>query len=97
VKAPRVAESPAQLECRLIECKPLGTWTLALGEVLAFHCADALLADGYRVKASEWSAIGRLAGMEYCDTAHRFTIERHADSPALDVRLQPLSGEGQAR
>src|SRR5690606_10275300 len=43
VKPPRVAESPGQFECRLVSCTELGTWTLVLGEVIAFHCAHELL------------------------------------------------------
>jgi flavin reductase (DIM6/NTAB) family NADH-FMN oxidoreductase RutF len=85
VKAPRVVQSPAHLECRLMECKEIGTWTLVLGEVLAFHCSHELLGEGYRVKSSEWRAIGRLAGVEYCETSQRFAIQRDADTPSLDT------------
>lgn len=53
VKAPRVAESPVNFECRLSQCIQLSTadgaaiesW-LVLGEVVAVHIDEALLEDG---------------------------------------------------
>ena len=53
VKAPRVAESPVNFECRLSQCiqltgadgTPVDTW-LVLGEVVGIHIADTLLEEG---------------------------------------------------
>lgn len=53
VKAPRVAESPVNFECRLSQCiqltgadgTPVDTW-LVLGEVVGIHIHEALLKDG---------------------------------------------------
>lgn len=53
VKAPRVAESPASLECKVVQVVNIhnrhGAETghvLVLGEVVAFHIDDAFLRDG---------------------------------------------------
>ena len=53
VAAPRVAESPAAMECRvvdIVEIKALsGAWSgsvLTLGEVVAFHIDERFLRDG---------------------------------------------------
>lgn len=53
VKAPRVAESPVNFECRLSQCIQLtgadgtavDTW-LVLGEVVGIHIAESLLENG---------------------------------------------------
>ena len=52
VKPPRVAESPAQLECRLLQIIDLPTWdqaerqALVIGRVVGIHIDDALIKDG---------------------------------------------------
>lgn len=53
VRAPRVAESPVNFECRLSQCiqltaadgSPIESW-LVLGEVVAVHIDDSLLEEG---------------------------------------------------
>lgn len=83
VKAPRVAESPAQFECRHLQNVDFGKWTLVLGEVLAIRCREDLLDERLRVSVDGLKPIGRLAGNDYCRIADRFTIDRSADSPGL--------------
>ena len=56
VKPPRVAESKAQMECRLrqivrISDKP-GGGNLVLGDVLRFHVLESLL-DGYQDRSGQ--------------------------------------------
>ena len=53
VAAPRVAESPAALECKVVEVVEIkslsGAWSgavLTLGEVVAFHIDERFLRDG---------------------------------------------------
>jgi flavin reductase (DIM6/NTAB) family NADH-FMN oxidoreductase RutF len=53
VRAPRVAEAHAALECKVVEIVPLKSARgepidsyLVLGEVVAFHIDDALIRDG---------------------------------------------------
>jgi flavin reductase (DIM6/NTAB) family NADH-FMN oxidoreductase RutF len=81
VHAPRIAESPAQFECRLLQMIELGKWTLILGEIVAFHCDDRLLDERFRIDMDRLQAVGRLTGNEYCRTADRFTLYRSDDSP----------------
>lgn len=40
VKAPLIAESPVNIECRVTEIKPLGSHDLFLAEVLAVHADE---------------------------------------------------------
>lgn len=43
VKAPGIAESPVCMECRVVECKPLGSHTMFLAEVLGVTIDDAYM------------------------------------------------------
>jgi flavin reductase (DIM6/NTAB) family NADH-FMN oxidoreductase RutF len=79
VRAPRVAESPVQMECALrqtitISDQPGGA-TIVIGEVLRFHLR-AELVDNYRVDPDKLNAIGRMGGPTYCRTRDRFDLER---------------------
>jgi len=83
VKPPRVAESPAQFECRHLQNVEFGKWTLVLGEVVAIRCREHLLDARLRVDVAALNPLGRLAGNDYCRVGDRFTVERAADSPGL--------------
>jgi flavin reductase (DIM6/NTAB) family NADH-FMN oxidoreductase RutF len=79
VKPPRVAESKAQMECRLHQIlrvgdKP-GGGILVLGQVLRFHVLESLL-EGYKVDPGKLKAIGRMGGPTYVRTQDRFDMER---------------------
>lgn len=80
VSAPRVAESPVSMECRLTQIVDLGAeeaggGALVIGEVVRFHVRDDLLEDG-RIDTGLMKPVGRLAGAEYTKLGERFTIER---------------------
>jgi flavin reductase (DIM6/NTAB) family NADH-FMN oxidoreductase RutF len=81
VKAPRVAESHINMECRLlytIEMSGLpGGGHLVLGEVLRFHIDDAYF-HNYRIDPDKLLAIGRMAGNSYTRTIDRFDMIRPA-------------------
>lgn len=64
VKAPRVAESPVHLECRLHREIPLGNGLLVVGEVLLAEVRDDMLTDE-RPDAMKLRAVGRLGGENY--------------------------------
>ena len=75
VKAPRLAEAQASLECKLFQSQPLGANTLYIGEVVMFHVADHLL--GPRLHVDGFAPIGRLGSPSiYCRTTDRFEISR---------------------
>ena len=80
VQAPRVAESRVQMECRLVQIVevsnlPMGG-SLVLGEVVRFHVADSVLADGMHIDADKLQAVGRMSGSDYIRTHDRFALER---------------------
>lgn len=75
IKAPRVAEAQASLECKLFSVQPLGANTLFIGEVVMFHVADHLI--GPRLHIKNFAPIGRLGSPSvYCRTTDRFDVSR---------------------
>jgi flavin reductase (DIM6/NTAB) family NADH-FMN oxidoreductase RutF len=64
VRAPRVAESPVHLECRLHRLIELGKTTLVVGEIVRAHADDSVVTDG-RVDAEKLRPVGRLGGDGY--------------------------------
>ena len=64
VRAPRVAESRIQFECRVEREVPLGATTLVIGEILLAHAANDCVVDGL-VDAARLGAVGRLGGDAY--------------------------------
>lgn len=79
VRPPRVAESPVNMECKLVQVidlsdRALGC-SLILGEVIRFHVDDALL-DNYRVDPDKLRAIARMGGNGYSRTRDRFEMIR---------------------
>jgi flavin reductase (DIM6/NTAB) family NADH-FMN oxidoreductase RutF len=80
VQAPRVAESPVQWECRLLQEivvseKPAGA-TLVLGEVVRMHVDDAVRDAKGRIDPERYRAIGRMGGSGYTRTRDRFDMIR---------------------
>lgn len=85
VRAPRVAESPVNFECRLSQCIQLqdasggaiDTW-LVLGEVVAVHIDEALLEDGIYQTAKARPALraGGPSAYYTIDESQRFDLIR---------------------
>jgi len=79
VRAPRVAESPAQMECKLVQViytsrKP-GGGVIVLGEVVRFHVREDLVED-FRVDPAGLDAMGRMAGNTWVRTRDRVELIR---------------------
>src|SRR4030043_1575249 len=78
VKAPRVAESPVNMECKLVRMlefdgNPYGG-NIILGEVVLIHLRDELWAENH-IDIFKLKAIGRLGGMLYCRLTDIFEIK----------------------
>lgn len=86
VRAPRIACSPIQMECRIDRIVPLGRGinTLHIGEVLAFHL-DGSVFDGRRIDPLALKPIARMGGPFYA------TLGRLIERPMLQ---RPPGGEG---
>jgi len=79
VAPPRVMESQACMECRLLQvvhvsALPLGG-SLVLGEVLLLHADDRLF-ESYSLPPDRLHAIGRMGGSTYARTTDRFEMPR---------------------
>mgnify|MGYP006281729855 FL=1 len=82
VAPPRVAESPAHLECRLVRVVELATTDpvaapnrLVIGRVVGVHIADAVLVDG-RVDVTKLKPLARLGYMDYAPVRDVFEMKR---------------------
>jgi flavin reductase (DIM6/NTAB) family NADH-FMN oxidoreductase RutF len=79
VKAPRVAESPAQMECRLLQVIYTGdkpaSGVIVLGEVVRFHVREELFED-FRIDPAGLDAVGRMAGNTWVRTRDRIELIR---------------------
>ena len=79
VRPPRVAESPAQMECKLLQVIYTGhearSGVIVLGEILRFHIR-ADLVDNFRIDPAGLDAVGRMAGNTWVRTRDRFELIR---------------------
>ena len=79
VAPPRVAESPVQLECRVVTSvelpapEPADPNTVVFGEVVGVHIADEVIVDGL-VDVRLLRPIGRLGYREYVDVTNSFEM-----------------------
>jgi flavin reductase (DIM6/NTAB) family NADH-FMN oxidoreductase RutF len=66
IRAPRVAEAPIHLECRLHQVIELGPnrHPLVIGEIVYFHVDAACMTNGY-IDMRKLDPIGRLNGFQY--------------------------------
>ena len=81
VRPVRVAESPINMECRVVQLVPVGDpktgATLIIGEVVAWHVDDEYFdAERFRVRLDTLNALGRMAGDGYCRTRDQFDMVR---------------------
>ena len=91
VKAPRVAESPVNIECKLDQIVQLGSGDhehgLVIGEILLMHVCDDII-DGHRIDQAKLMATGRMAGNMYCRTGERYEMVRPVYDPTTGAAVQ---------
>ncbi|GCE31194.1 hypothetical protein KDA_66780 [Dictyobacter alpinus] len=95
VCAPRVAEAPISMECRLYGLLPIGTEqsgaTLLLGEVLLMYVRDEIIDERFHIDIRKLRPLGRLAGSDYTYVHETFSIVRGHYDPASGT-VVPLKG-----
>jgi flavin reductase (DIM6/NTAB) family NADH-FMN oxidoreductase RutF len=84
VKAPLVAESPINMECRMAQVLEFGEFpdksSFIIGELLRVHVREDLFVDG-KIQMSKLRVIGRLGGSGlYCRTTDLFEMK----SPGIE-------------
>ena len=75
VKPPRLAESPINLECRLLRIVEVEETGLILGRVVLVHAKDEIL-DGGRVDPRRLTFVGRMGDDLYCRVNDLFERKR---------------------
>ena len=92
VKAPRVAESPVNIECKLDQVVKIGSGEhehgLVIGTILLMHVRDDII-DGHRINQERLMATGRMAGNMYCRTSDRFEMVRPVYDPEKSLTANP--------
>jgi flavin reductase (DIM6/NTAB) family NADH-FMN oxidoreductase RutF len=82
VQPMRVAESPVQFECKVIEVKELGTeggaGNLIICEVVKFHINEAVLDENGMIDQHKIDLVSRMGGNWYCraDQQSMFEIQK---------------------
>jgi flavin reductase (DIM6/NTAB) family NADH-FMN oxidoreductase RutF len=81
IRPPRVAESPAALECRLFQVVPLPDDNghaddfLVIGRVIGIHIDDRFIHEG-RVDTAAMQPIARLGYSEYATVSEAWRMRR---------------------
>ena len=72
VKPFRVAESPVQIECKVLEIKSMGTGggagNLVICQVVRMHISELVLSEEGKIDQRKMNLLGRLGGSWYCHT-----------------------------
>jgi flavin reductase (DIM6/NTAB) family NADH-FMN oxidoreductase RutF len=93
VRAPRVAASPVQFECRYLQSvrlpgnSPAGTVEVIFGRVIAVHIADDALDPRGRLDTARLRPLARLGYHDYTSVDSVFTLEVFG-SPARAAGLE---------
>jgi flavin reductase (DIM6/NTAB) family NADH-FMN oxidoreductase RutF len=97
VKPPMVKESKVQLECKVIEVKPLGTeggaGNLVICEVLRMHIHDSLLDENKKIDQRKINHVARLGGDWYCkvDESNLFHVPKPNTELGIGIDALPES------
>jgi len=83
IDCPRVADSPATLECRMTQIVPLvgGDDFLVIGTVVGVHIAQAALDARGRFSPALFGQMARLGYMDYAEVREVITLPRPKDPP----------------
>ena len=77
VEAPRVAEAPISMECKVVRILPVGKAHLTLGEVVQWHVRDDVYdAATGRLDMHRLRPVGRLTGNLYSHIHQIFEMKR---------------------
>ena len=95
VQPMRVAESPVQFECKVIEVKELGTeggaGNLIICEVMKIHIAEAVLDENGMIDQHKIDLVSRMGGNWYCraDKNSMFEIQKPITTCGIGYDVLP--------
>ena len=94
VKPPMVKESKVNLECKVLEVKPLGTeggaGNLVICEVLRMHIDDALLDENKKLDQRKINHVARLGGDWYCQVNEQNLFQVEKPNTQLGIGIDAL-------
>jgi len=97
IKPPRVKESPVQMECKVIEIKPLGekggAGNLVIAEILMMHINENILDNAGKIDQQKLELVARLGGNWYAriNSNNLFEVERPNTSLGIGIDSLPES------
>jgi flavin reductase (DIM6/NTAB) family NADH-FMN oxidoreductase RutF len=97
IKPPRVNESPVQMECKVIEIKPLGTeggaGNLVIAEVLMMHINKNILGENGKIDQRKLDLVARLGGNWYAriHAGNLFEVEKPNIASGIGIDNLPDS------
>ncbi|RZJ80680.1 MAG: flavin reductase family protein, partial [Chryseobacterium sp.] len=97
IQPPLVKESGAQLECKVLEIKPLGqeggAGNLVICEVIAMHIKDEWLDENNKIDQRKINHVARLGGDWYCkvDERNLFIVEKPNTKLGVGIDSLPES------
>ena len=97
IKPPMVKESKVQLECKVIEVKPLctegGCCNLVICELLVIHIDDSLLDANKKLDQRKINHVARLGGDWYCvvNESNLFQVEKPNTQLGIGIDSLPAS------
>jgi flavin reductase (DIM6/NTAB) family NADH-FMN oxidoreductase RutF len=94
IKPPRVKESPVQMECKVLEIKPLGTeggaGNLIIAEVLMMHINENILDKNGKIDQHKINHVARLGGNWYAKISADNLFEVEKPNMELGIGLDNL-------
>lgn len=97
IKPPRVKESPVQMECKILEVKPVGTTggsaNLVIAEVLLMHVNENILDENGRIDQLKMDLVARLGGNWYAriNFENMFEVKKPGSEPFIGIDNLPSS------
>ena len=97
IKPPRVKESPVQLECKVIEVKPLGenggAGNLVIAEIMLMHIHEGILNEEGKIDQRKLDLVARLGGHWYtrANAATIFEVEKPSINLGIGIDALPES------
>lgn len=97
IQPPRVKESPVQMECKVLEVKPIGTeggaGNLIIAEVLMMHINENILDENGKIDQRKLELVARLGGNWYAriNADNLFEVEKPNTSLGIGIDNLPES------
>lgn len=94
VQPPRVAESPAQLECKVLEIKEIGTMVLVIAEVVRGHFSESILDAHGQINQTRTDWVARMGADWYARASGNALFE--VPRPQYGIGVDALPGSARA-